>query len=531
MKRKRFSSVFILVTLFVAVSDGFFVWTNYQEARSVLHQTLVDKGEQLKNTYFIVLHQVADFMQQTATYIAHDSRVADLFLQGRRAVEQEGGGPGGDVAAQKRQELLSLVSQGWEEMTRIAKGRQLHFHLPPDTSFLRVHRPAKFGDDLTEIRHSIVDANRLLVPTKGFESGRVYAGIRGVVPVFVRDETSGEEIHVGALEAGTSFNLMLEQLKQKLNADFAVLMTQGHAEATMWPVFLKEYVKRHPLVNGHMLEAFTDDEIAHLLEAPGVVGILGKEATVLHEEDHNSFAVTAFPLRDYLGNVDPTRRDIGTILIWYNADAEVEKFNHGLRVNLVIAAVGFILIEIILLLALRIEQRLQYQTRAALTDRLTGIANRRSFDKYLDREVARARREQKPLAILLCDIDFFKQYNDFYGHIMGDQCLRDVAATLERELRRPGDFVARYGGEEFVIVLPDTDCDGARLVGEKVRAAVERLELEHRKSQVASRVTISCGISSRHPDKDDVGEIQLLEIADKSLYQAKKNGRNRVGAC
>jgi len=160
-------------------------------------------------------------------------------------------------------------------------------------------------------------------------------------------------------------------------------------------------------------------------------------------------------------------------------------------------------------------------------DGLTGLANRRRLDEFLDQEWLRARRSQSPLSLCLMDIDFFKRFNDRYGHAAGDDCLRRVALALASVSRRPADLVARYGGEEFVCVLPDTDAAGAALLADKFRDAVIALAIPHADSTVAEFLTISGGIATAIPT-DESSPAQLLEAADQTLYQAKKAGRNRV---
>lgn len=162
-------------------------------------------------------------------------------------------------------------------------------------------------------------------------------------------------------------------------------------------------------------------------------------------------------------------------------------------------------------------------------DGLTGLINRRRFDELLQEEFDRARRQSLPLAILLIDVDHFKAYNDRYGHLWGDECLRRVSRTIEDALQRPGDHVARYGGEEFVVVLPATDQPGSLRVAEQLRTLVSDLEIEHLGSDLGV-VTISVGCCSVIPvDEGDV-PVELLEAADRALYQAKLGGRNRVAA-
>jgi len=163
----------------------------------------------------------------------------------------------------------------------------------------------------------------------------------------------------------------------------------------------------------------------------------------------------------------------------------------------------------------------------ALLDGLTGIPNRRRFDEAMDNEWQRALRNDTPLALIMTDIDYFKAYNDHYGHGAGDLCLKAVAKALADSLGRANDILARYGGEEFVAVLPDTDAEGARLLAERWCSSVAALRLAHQFSNAAEHVTISAGYASIQPAPDQ-SPRELLEQADKMLYQAKELGRNRV---
>lgn len=165
--------------------------------------------------------------------------------------------------------------------------------------------------------------------------------------------------------------------------------------------------------------------------------------------------------------------------------------------------------------------------RLSSIDGLTGIANRRQFDESFAREWRRSVRMKRPLALVLCDIDFFKQYNDMYGHQAGDECLRAVARAIEASVRRPGDRVTRFGGEEFTIILPETDSGGAAALAEKVRAAVEALALPHAASEAARVVTISAGSAAMMPAAGD-RQPDLLHWSDAALYEAKRQGRNRI---
>ncbi|WP_018991970.1 diguanylate cyclase domain-containing protein [Aromatoleum toluclasticum] len=167
-------------------------------------------------------------------------------------------------------------------------------------------------------------------------------------------------------------------------------------------------------------------------------------------------------------------------------------------------------------------------TRLSAFDGLTGIANRRTFDATLSREWRRSARSGAPISLMVVDVDCFKQFNDAYGHQVGDECLKAVARALAGNTRRPVDLVARYGGEEFAVVLPDTDAQGAAIVGESMRRAVEALAITHRHSTAARVVTVSLGIAVTRPERsDDGGFATLLTRADEALYRAKRDGRNR----
>ena len=160
-------------------------------------------------------------------------------------------------------------------------------------------------------------------------------------------------------------------------------------------------------------------------------------------------------------------------------------------------------------------------------DGLTGIANRRRFDQTLEREWNRAARAQQSLALIMCDIDYFKQYNDRYGHQAGDACLRQLAQVLETSLKRGGDLAARYGGEEFAILLPDTELENATMLAENVREHLQQLGLPHDASLVAPILSASFGVAALVPTAEMSPSV-LIRRADEAMYEAKARGRDRI---
>jgi len=166
--------------------------------------------------------------------------------------------------------------------------------------------------------------------------------------------------------------------------------------------------------------------------------------------------------------------------------------------------------------------------RVAREDGLTGLANRRAFDEALESEWRRGQRDRAPVSLSLIDLDFFKTYNDRYGHVRGDECLRAVAVAVGSRARRPADLAARYGGEEIALLLPGNTAEGSRAVGEGVRRTIESLALPHEaRSDGTAIVTASVGVATLTPALADESRV-LIEAADAALYRAKQRGRNRV---
>ena len=199
--------------------------------------------------------------------------------------------------------------------------------------------------------------------------------------------------------------------------------------------------------------------------------------------------------------------------------------------GLLLAGWWFPVVPVVLALLTTIAMMMGYKSRQlrylSTRDDLTQLANRRTFNEVLEREWYRALRSQTALALIICDVDYFKRYNDTYGHPQGDECLRQVAKALRRSALRSGDLVARYGGEEFVLLLPNTDVNGALQVAESARSHLHTLRIPHASSDVADHVTLSLGLTCIIPNLD-IAPSTLLKVADLGLYEAKQQGRNQA---
>ena len=175
----------------------------------------------------------------------------------------------------------------------------------------------------------------------------------------------------------------------------------------------------------------------------------------------------------------------------------------------------------------KLKQDKQELQALALTDSLTGLSNRRQFDRYFAAEWQRLARERQPLTLILCDIDYFKRYNDYYGHPTGDICLAQVSDVLMKCIRRPADLIARYGGEEFAVVLPNTHTEGGHKVALAIQQQLAEAALPHETSHVGTTVTLTMGIATVVP-QPQLNLQNLLEAADLALYHAKQQGRDRI---
>lgn len=250
--------------------------------------------------------------------------------------------------------------------------------------------------------------------------------------------------------------------------------------------------------------------------------VLGKGPQLLEADQHN--ADIFLQIRSSLQSGDHWQ---GTL--WAkrkNGDV----FPMEANVDVVHADNGEVMHHVMVFHDATVQKQLEDRLRElSATDGLTLVANRRMFDEVIEREWHRAMRNNEPLSLIMADIDMFKSYNDLYGHVAGDECLRKVAQAISDSAQRGGDFVARYGGEEFAVILPNTNEAAARDIAEKIRAAVENLAIGHDGNLIARHITISLGISTRVPPQTS-DFIGLMQSADKALYRAKESGRNSVAS-
>ncbi|MEA3332508.1 MAG: cache domain-containing protein [Pseudomonadota bacterium] len=356
---KNETRIFIALFIIIAASDTIFVGINYFSGKASLQNNFVQVAEKIRASYDQSLAATELRMLQTATYVAADPEVQNLFLAGKRAVEAEGGGPGGVESATIRSQLHNEVHSSRDAVAAKFDFRQLHFHLGPGSlSFLRAHRPEKFGDRMDSVRHTVVAVNESHKAVSGFETGRVYSGIRGVVPVYAAAEKNGDKIFVGALEAGTSFDVTINELAKLQKIEFAVLLTLDHLKENVWPEFIAELSENNPPISGYFIEATTDPYITRLLRKNVIDSSSFNELKLTQVDlNNNCYNIALFPLRDFIGSIEPKRPNVGVIVTWWNVQKEVDAFWANQRVNIIFGILGFILIEILIFVGLRLSTR------------------------------------------------------------------------------------------------------------------------------------------------------------------------------
>jgi len=410
--------LFLALTVLIALIDGAFVYLTFVQSKERLHTEQQEQAKNYFSVFDIAYQATKENMLQVSNVFANDPAVKTLFLKGKRAVEKEGGGAGGEKSQIARDELYNAVAKNWQQFSRKFYARQLHFHLGPGaTSFLRVHKPHKFGDNMDTVRYTIVDTNKLQQQVTGFETGRVYSGIRGVNPVFAMNE-KGEEEHVGAVEVGNSFAIVLQNISSKLKINAAVFLYERHLRKNVWPDYLQSFLEKNEAINGLLLEQTSADNINKLMlqvSSENYRPIVDSKVRLQTVRlDNRSYLFAIRPLRDYLGRKDLTQPDAGQIVIWRDVTQSYITFNRNLQNNIFFAAIAFVFIEILFFLSIRlvsrrlnkviVKQTSQIESRSLILEQLvTGVSLNSIFESII--EMIERCDETALCSILLADKD------------------------------------------------------------------------------------------------------------------------------
>ncbi len=318
-KRNRKIAIFFVVSLGIALAHGLYAYFNQHATESAFLADFNAQRDILEHALQAQVENATKNLLFIANIFASDEEVQRLFLAGKQAVEAEGGGAGKAAAARARKALNDAVAPKWNRALEGFQTRQLHFHLAPGSlSFLRVHQPEQYGDRLDDLRFIVVDSNADRQPRTGFESGRLFSGLRGVMPVWARDPATGQPVHVGAVEAGTSFSNALQAIDRNFGVGAAILLRADHVTSVAWPATLKHKQGDKLDPCGCYLDSASRDDASELIRRAIVqTGPFGS-AEAVHFVDLGSTKIALFlaPIRDYLGNRDSRRPNVGLAVFW-----------------------------------------------------------------------------------------------------------------------------------------------------------------------------------------------------------------------
>ena len=458
-----------------------------------------------------------------SVYERASSLIVSTIIQNGEALRimgQAWENPDPQVRQKLREELLVTLTPLYEEMQK-SDFRQLHFHFPNNVSFLRFHRPDKFGDDLTEVRKTVALTNKKLEETVGFEEGRIFNGYRFVHPLFWKGN------HVGSVEASISLFPVVREFsatveRGELPPVILFLIRRDLVESSVFED-LQDYYQISSLSSRYLVDGEFIDQLKNASLDLEVINNKVREAAEKKMSRGEPFIVPCHlvggtcVLVKFLPVYNFEKVLAGYVVYYYASPAFIllEK-SYLARFFYLIVFTG------VLFLLLFFRQRyLRKLEQLATVDSLTGAENRHALVQNFDQALAFARRYDHPLSVIMFDVDYFKKVNDVHGHTVGDEVLVKLVALCRSELREV-DHLARWGGDEFFILLPETSGDGALEVAERIRTKVPVLFAEK-----PYTVTLSMGVYEV-PVQEIRSADQVFAEVDKALYRAKEKGRNRV---
>lgn len=393
--------------------------------------------------------------------------------------------------------------------------RQLHFHLPDTASFLRMHRPEKYGDILSGVRSTVRYANEYKKPAIGFEEGRIVNGYRFVYPLFYQGN------HAGSVEISISMKAVIRIMEDLFENSYGFIIKK---ETVMEKVF-EEELKNYETC-GLSSDYFIDKEISSADICRNLPETLKNKpkmeqtvATKLSAEDDFTIylderdfkgALTFISIKNFDG------RHVG-YLFTLNNDHIYRHFLSDFHRSNIIILLFFLLLAAAFTFLIYANNKFR---NLAIVDKLTNTYSRHFFHEFYKKLVQKLSREEKTMVLIMADIDHFKEINDTFGHPAGDRVLKKIASIFVHNIRS-SDIVARWGGEEFVFLIDNINLENGVKVAEKIRQIIEETEFHKGLS-----VTCSFGVDIITQERSDLNE--LLSSVDQKLYTAKQKGRNRV---
>ncbi len=505
LNTSRFDFRFIAILFFIAVvitaNAALFVYHNHN--REIIKNGYINE---LSDEIVVILGVYSDMSNMIYDLHINKDSVKKIFASAvkSRNLKQK------DLY---RKKLFNKLNVLYQEVLQY-NFRQLHFHEKDNKSFLRFHRPGKYGDDLTGIRYSVELVNRKRKSAAGFEEGRIFNGYRFVYPLSYAKE------HIGSVEISISMRTVLDQLRKKFNKRGQLIIRRDLVEGKVfaaelgnydpWPVNENYMIDKAVSRGGDVLKASDVKNLqqtADFLNSPGGQGMARCFEVLLN---NGPSIITFIPIKNISGE--------NAAFVYTISDNERLRSQDR---NFFFVFTAFITLMVFLIIFAFYYKLSQNKIlKMAARDSLTGAFNRGMIFKIMNAEYERYKRYKKSFSVVMIDLDHFKVVNDTYGHSAGDRVLVLSSAIINDNIRST-DFFGRYGGEEFIILLPETSANGAAVIAENLRDLIASNDFSP-----AESITISCGVAEIMDSAETLEDI--ISRADSNLYRAKKLGRNRV---
>ena len=487
--------LFILLSLIGFISVVF-LYMGYVHHKFVLEVLVKEEEDLASKVYMNTFKHITSHYELIANSILMNKQVIDAFENG------------------DREALQNITKLIYDKLKTENKYLEImHFHTKDTKSFLRVHKPSKYGDDLSDIRHMINYVNDTKIKQIGLEVGRYGIHYRIALPVF-----NLENKYLGAFELGIDIKYILNMfdIDYDLKSILLInkeLLTVLDKKDIIYKEFSKNYyILQQKSINNKICENVTTD-------------ILLEDYILTYTDKKDRLIINVKDLKSVMG------KDIGKMLLVKDMSFYTDKI--ALIRNITVgSAILLMLISLYLLKRIfsyyakalhayqsKLEIKNRTLSKLSHTDHLTKISNRKHIEKVLKKELKRANRYNLPLSVLILDIDNFKNVNDTYGHNIGDKVLRTIAKSVSDSIRE-SDYFGRWGGEEFIIVSTETSLENALILADKIRNTIEKLDFKE-----FDGVTCSIGVSQY--DYSQSYE-NIIYCSDMALYKAKNSGKNKV---
>ena len=497
--------IFILITLLFAVSATAYVFIAkyYKNTQKQIYRNEV---ERLTEEYYFTL----DLYTRAADLLFINNidvpEVKNLFSNALKVGTEE--------KDAYRNQLLEELSEFYEHIMDY-DFRQLHFHEPDNTSFLRFHKPEKYGDDLTDVRYSVDYVNRERKSISGFEEGKIFNGYRNVYPLF------SEESYLGSVELSISMDAVLNQLANRLQQESQFIIRKSIVYGKVFEDQLGNYAD-WDLRDDYMLDLsisrkecilkdwITEGDIGRIRERISRAEESGEGFSDLIGHSDEKMIVSFIPIRNFTD-------DIAGFIFSVTDDEEIASNRSAFLIISFIFVILLAFFVFFLVYYIVTDKKIR---NMVIYDTLTKIYSRMMIFNKLEDELNRYHRYKDPFCICMIDIDHFKRVNDQYGHLAGDSLLAELSMLI-RDNIRVSDSIGRYGGDELMILFPGCDREKAFIVMQHIQEKILSWDFKH-----VGKITISGGIAMSKESLSGCDE--LIEKADNNLYTAKERGRNRI---